>query len=117
TARFDSAAASFSVPARTAAVFVAHRPLADQTALLRGDVQALLASGGLKRGQATALSAILSAAERQLRLGNVRAARVELRAFVVLGEAFERTRLMDEDQGDALIAQARYILELIGEGH
>jgi pullulanase-type alpha-1,6-glucosidase len=115
TARFAKATGSFSVPARTAAVFVANRPPADQTALLRGDVQALVASGALKKGEGTALSAILSSAERQMRLSNLRVARVELGAFVLAVEALERTRQLGDADGDPLQTEARYILGLIGD--
>jgi pullulanase len=114
TARFDRAAGSFTVPARTAAVFVAMRPPADQVALLAGDVQALAAAGLLKRGNASALLAKLGAAERHLRQGALPPARGELGAFVNQVEALAKTGQLPAVQAEALLAEARAILALIG---
>jgi pullulanase/glycogen debranching enzyme len=67
TARLD--ADGFHVPARTAAVFWAARPAADQLRLLQADVAALVAGGALNHGQGNALHAKLASALRQLERG------------------------------------------------
>jgi pullulanase-type alpha-1,6-glucosidase len=114
TAIFEAATASFRVPGRTAAVFVAARPAADQVALLERDVEALVSSGVLERGSGRALLALLAGTERHLRHGAITAARAELRAFLLRVEALEKTGGLSEPQADALAAEANAILGLIG---
>ena len=114
TAAFDIAAGSFAVPARTAAVFVADRPLADQVALLEGDVQALVAGGVLNGGQGRALLAKLAVAERHLRHAAFAPARGELGAFANQVEALGRTNVLPAVQAEALREEALAILALIG---
>jgi pullulanase-type alpha-1,6-glucosidase len=114
TAAFDRGPGSFAVPARTAAVFVADRPPADQVALLEADVQALMSSGALNGGQGRALLAKLATAERHLRQGALAPARGELGAFVNQVEALGRANLLPAVQVEALLAEARAILALVG---
>jgi len=114
TAVFDAASGSFIVPARTAAVFVAPRPAADQVALLEGDVEALIAAAALSGGQGRALLAKLAAARRRLSRGHLPPARGVLGAFVHQLEAFERSGVLTEAQAAPVLAEARAILGLIG---
>ncbi len=102
------------MPERTAAVFVADRPLADQVALLEGDVQALVTRSVLNGGQGRALLAKLAVAERHLRQGALAPARGELGAFVNQVEAFGRTNVLPAVQAEALRAEALALLALIG---
>jgi pullulanase len=88
------ASGTFTVPARTTAVFVSRRPLDQQVALLRGDVAQ------------QSLRAKLDAAIAQIQKGNLNAAAAQLRAFIN-----EVNATMTGAQAAALIAEAEAILE------
>jgi pullulanase-type alpha-1,6-glucosidase len=113
TSAFDPGSGGFSVPARTAAVFVGPRPPADQVALLAGDVEALVAGGVLGEGRGRALLAKLEAARRHLARGHLRPARGALTAFVLQVRAWAASGVLTEAQAEALLAEARTILGLI----
>jgi pullulanase-type alpha-1,6-glucosidase len=109
TASYDSATGTFSVPARTAAVFVSPRPLDAQIALLIGDVDALVAAGALTHGQGNALESKLDAARRDLARGDLQKARDDLNAFIKQVEAFMKNGPLTGEQGNPLIEEAQAI--------
>ncbi|HET8797685.1 MAG TPA: alpha-1,6-glucosidase domain-containing protein, partial [Thermoanaerobaculia bacterium] len=92
---------TFTIPARTAAVFWSIRPLADQITLLLGDVtvQSLRAK----------LLAAIDSAQR----GNTNAARNQLNAFIHEVEAMVSTGRLSASTGAYLIAEANAILSTI----
>jgi len=112
---YDAATGTFGVPARTAAVFIAQRPVAEQLALLLDDVAALVADGVLSPGRGNALSAKLEAALAQVEHGNPLAAAGALGAFVNQVEAFVQAGILTAEQGQALIAEAEHIRSLLVE--
>jgi hypothetical protein len=113
TAKFTAASNTFTVPARTAAVFVSPRPAAERITLLEGDVSALVAEGALNAGQGNALRAKLSAAGQHLAHGNVGAARNSLDAFIHQVEAFEHAGILTGEQAGALEGEAREVMAML----
>ncbi len=113
TARFEPAQRSFSVPARTAAVFVEPRAAADRVALLVRDVEGLIARGLLGAGPGNALRAKLQAALASLARGQEGAAGRQLAAFVDQVEALVRSGHLPGVEGNALIGEAQEIRERI----
>ena len=102
TAAFDAATGTFTVPARTTAVFLGRRPVRDQIALLLADIERLLAQGVLNGGQATALSVTLPNAQAQLDRGTATPAANQLGAFGNQVAAFVGSGVLDRATGDAL---------------
>ncbi|HEX7185941.1 MAG TPA: pullulanase-type alpha-1,6-glucosidase, partial [Thermoanaerobaculia bacterium] len=82
TASFNAGTCTFSVPARTAAVFWVVRPAAEQLALLSGEIDDLVAAGGLSHGQGNALKAKLSAALQKVQQGQNGPAANQVQAFI-----------------------------------
>jgi hypothetical protein len=113
TASFDRGSGSFFVPARTAAVFIGHRPLDQQIALLGGDVDALVAAGALNVGEGEALKAKLDAARGDVAQGAVEAARGSLGAFLHQVQAFVDSRRLTSEQASALVEETQAILSQI----
>ncbi|HEV2913880.1 MAG TPA: pullulanase-type alpha-1,6-glucosidase [Pyrinomonadaceae bacterium] len=114
TASFNSGAGSFSIPARTTAVFLARRPLGDQILLLSGDVDRLIADGTLNAGQGNALKAKLNAALKQVEKSDRKMASNQLQAFINQVQAFVNTGVLPAVQGQALIAEANSIMGQLG---
>ena len=102
TSSFNRAAGSFSVPARTAAVFWSWRPVADQIRLLIQDVQAL----GLSAGNTNALLAKLQAALQQAERGNRTPAASQLGAFTNQVRDFASQGLLTEEDAERLTDNA-----------
>jgi pullulanase-type alpha-1,6-glucosidase len=92
------AGGTFTVPARTTAVFWSVRPIDAQIALLLADVTD------------NSLRAKLNAAMQSVQHGNLNAARNQLRAFIHEVEAMVRSGRMPAATGAALIAEAEGIL-------
>jgi pullulanase-type alpha-1,6-glucosidase len=112
TATFDPASGTFSIPARTAAVFWAARPAPAQLRLLRADVAALVATGVLNHGQGNALHAKLDAA--LLQVDGTPAAANTLRAFVAQVDALVRSGVLSAKQASGLREATEVLLEQIG---
>jgi pullulanase-type alpha-1,6-glucosidase len=104
TATFDRARGAFRVPARTAAVFWAFRPVAEQIALLRS------ATAGLAGVPGRSLDAKLAAAEAQARRGHERGAAGPLVAYLNELDALARTGRVDAAAAADLAEQARTVL-------
>jgi hypothetical protein len=113
TARFEPAPGAFSVPARTAAVFVAPRPAAERIRLLVRDVEGLVAQGLLSAGRGNALLAKLQAALASLARGQEEAAGHQLEAFVNQVEALVRSGHLPPGEGQALIREAQATAALL----
>jgi pullulanase-type alpha-1,6-glucosidase len=103
---YDPVSGTFTVPARTTAVFVAERPVAEQLDLLLRDVAELVADGALNGGQGNALSAKLEAALQQVERGNLTPARGQLQAFVHQVEALLWTGVLTEEEAKPLLDAA-----------
>ena len=104
-----SPSGAFSIPARTAAVFWAHRPAMEQIQLLIQDVDALEAAGVVNGGQANALRAKLEAALQQAERDNDNAAAHQLGAFLNQVRA-----ILTAEEAEALIANAELAVEELG---
>ena len=111
TASFDAATCTFSVPARTAAVFWATRPAAQQLALLAAEIDGLVADGTLDHGQGRALKAKLEAAQKKLRQGHDGPAAHQVGAFIHQVEALAAAGVLSPERAGDLIADAEAILE------
>ncbi len=110
TSSYEAATGGFEVPARTAAVFLQKRAVAEQLDLLIGDLEALHAAGVLNGGQANALRVKSQNAQASLALGQTGAAANQLQAFRNQVRAFpqggvltaEQAALLDGFAADAL---------------
>ncbi len=100
---FTSGTGSFSVPARTAAVFWANRPATEQIALLIQDVDHLIASGAITSGRGNALKAKLQAAQQQAQQGHSVPASGQLLAFIHQVQVFASQGFLPQDDADALV--------------
>ena len=107
-ASFDSATATFTVPAMTTAVFVESDPVT--LAGMIEQIQALMADGTLNHGQGTSLIQRLEAAERFACEGRPDMAVIALESFVRKVENFVRTGALSNEQGSALIEQAEVLI-------
>jgi len=114
TSTYDPATGTFGVPARTTAVFIAHRPAGDQIELLLEDVEALVAAGTLNPGQGNALAAKLNAALAQVEKGNPIPAIGALGAFINQVEALVQGGILTQEEGQALADEAEHLIGLIG---
>ena len=74
-------------------------------------VDALEGSGALNKGRANALMSKLDAAARQIERGNLKAAENQMCAFTNLVEAWIRTGVLTEEQGDPLLEFAYEIID------
>jgi pullulanase-type alpha-1,6-glucosidase len=106
-AAFAPATCGLELPARTAAVFVAWRPVEAQLELLLDDVGALASAGALNRGQGNALRVKLEHALARFRAGHLQAALGSLGAFIHQVEAFVRAGILTPEQAEPLLAAAR----------
>ena len=107
TASFNAATCTFSVPARTGAVFWAVRPAAEQLALLKGEVDKLVAAGALSGGQGNALKTKLNAAIQKLQQGQTGPAANQVQAFINQVQDLVSNGVLTAEQGQALIADAQ----------
>src|SRR5947209_174855 len=103
---FASASGSFSVPGRTAAVFWANRPVAEQIGLLIQDVTNLVAAGKLSSGRGNALQAKLEAAQQQAEADHATPAANQLSAFINQVQVFAGQGFLSQDDADALVTNA-----------
>jgi len=100
---FASGTGSFSVPGRTAAVFWANRPAAEQIALLIQDVDNLISAGTISSGRGNALQAKLQAAQQQAEAGHATPASGQLQAFINQVQVFAGQGFLSQADADALI--------------
>jgi len=114
TASWDGATGTFSVPGRTVAVFEAKRPIAEQLALLIGDVDALEAAGSLNQGQANALRVKLQGAIDALVKGQEAVAKNRLGAFENQVESLVTDGVLSPEEGALLLTRAAAILACLG---
>jgi hypothetical protein len=103
-----SSLGTFTVPKRTAAVFWANRPVAEQLDLLIADVEAL--AGTLGGGRANALEAKLLAARRHAARGNATPAIQQIEAFVIQTHVFANQGFLSAADAERLIEEANRIL-------
>ncbi len=113
TSSYDEAGGTFSVPARTTAVFVEFAPPQERIGYVIDDVNALVAGGTLNNGQGNALKAKLQAAIDQLNNGNTTPAINQLNAFVNQVNDFVEDGLLTQEQAQPLIEQAQSIIAQI----
>jgi hypothetical protein len=109
-AGFAPATGTLTVPARTAAVFWAERPAAEQVALLIADVEALVAAGALNGGQGQALIVKLEGVLARLAAGQTTPAVNRLEAFVHQVEDFVAAGVLTAEEGQALLDAAAVLL-------
>jgi pullulanase-type alpha-1,6-glucosidase len=111
---WDSTSATFTVPARTTAVFVAQRQAEDQLELVIGDIELLVEAGILNQGQGNALVSKLSNAIDSLERGRDNAAANQLGAFINHVYALVSAGILTQDQGNALISSVENAIDSIG---
>ena len=114
TASFNPAEGAFTVPGRTAAVFVRPRPALERRRLLSHDVEMLVAQGFLTDGRGKSLLAKLRAAAASLEAGHEGAAANQLGAFVNEVLALIRSNHLPAAQGQPLADEAKEIVVLLG---
>jgi hypothetical protein len=112
-AAFDQESGAFSVPGRTAAVFVEYASPEERLDLLVGEVEALMASGALNQGQGNALIVKLEGASDKLDDGKVKVAMNRLEAFVNQVHALVDDGILSFEQGQHLVDQAESIIRQI----
>jgi pullulanase-type alpha-1,6-glucosidase len=110
---WSDATSTFSLPARTTAVFVAKRSVGDQIDLLIEAIEALVDAGVLNSGQGNALMSKLLNALAKFENGQENAASNQLEAFINQVEDFVADGVLSAGQGAALIAAAEDILGTI----
>jgi len=96
------------------AVFEAKRPIAEQLALLIGDVDALEAAGSLNQGQANALRVKLQGAIDALVKGQEAVAKNRLGAFENQVESLVTDGVLSPEEGALLLTRAAAILACLG---
>jgi pullulanase-type alpha-1,6-glucosidase len=110
TSAWDAVTSTFSVPARTTAVFVAERSPQDQIDLVLDDISALVETGVLSKGEGNALSSKLKGAQAKLAKGGTKAAANQLAAFINQVESFMAMSILTLEQGTLLIATVENII-------
>ena len=110
TAVWDGGTSTFSVPARTTAVFVAKRAVADQIDLVIDDIAALVDDGVLNTGQGNALTVKLVNALDKFANGHANAAVNQLEAFINQVEDFVAEGILTPGQGTSLIAAVENVI-------
>jgi hypothetical protein len=110
TSQFDASTGSFSIPARTTAVFVEYELPQVRIGHLVEDVQALVTAGSLNGGQGNSLITKLESAIQALVRDNPVAAVNKLIAFVNEVSALIRSGVLSSDEGLPLINTARDII-------
>jgi hypothetical protein len=116
TSQFDPSTGSFSIPARTTAVYVEYEMPQVRIGHLIEDVQALVSAGSLNEGQGNSLISKLESAVQALNRGNPVAAVNKLAAFV--NEVYDHIRngVLTSEEGLPLIETARDIIWQIRAG-
>jgi pullulanase len=107
---WNSVTSTFSVPARTSAVFVAKRAVEDQIDLVIDDIDALVGNGVLNIGQGNALTVKLVNALNNLAESRAKAAANQMEAFINQVEDFVAEGILTPGQGTSLIAAVENII-------
>ena len=115
-ARFNKTTGTFFIPTRTVSVFVAYDAPTTRIMHLIEDVQALVDSEVLNKGQGNSLIVKLQAAIQSLKKGNVKAASNQLTAFRYEVEAFLKAGKLNAEQAQPLIDTANDIIYQIQGG-
>jgi pullulanase-type alpha-1,6-glucosidase len=109
TAKFNPATGSFTIPARTTAVFVEYEQPQVRLTNLIADVRALEAQGVLNRGQASSMVKKLESTIASLNRNQPTPAANQLNAFINEVKALMKARVLTHAQGWALIDAAEDI--------
>jgi len=115
-AGFNSTTGAFSIPARTAAVFVAYEAPTTRIMHLIEAIQALVDDGVLNTGQGNSLMVKLQAAIQSLNKGNINAASNQLAAFTQEVGALLKAGVLSVEQAQPLIDAAMDIIYQIRGG-
>jgi pullulanase-type alpha-1,6-glucosidase len=110
TASFNQATGTFSVPGRTAAVFVEYASPQERLGLLMDDVEALVATGVLNQGQGNALTVKLQGALEQLNKDKPNVAINRLEAFINQVYSLVDEGVLSPAQGQYLAGKAESII-------
>jgi pullulanase-type alpha-1,6-glucosidase len=113
TSTWVDGTSTFSVPARTTAVFVAKRAVEDQIDLVIDDIAMLIDDGVLNAGQGNALTVKLENALARFSRGQTNAAVNQLFAFIDQVEDFVADGILSPEEGAALIAAVEDIIATI----
>jgi hypothetical protein len=114
SSRFNRTTGTFTIPARTTAVFVEYEQPQVRLGQLREDVQALVSEGTLTSDQGNSLIAMLDAAIQALDEGNTLVARISLVAFGNEVFAQIRSGVLTSEEGSPLINSGQRHLRQIG---
>jgi hypothetical protein len=109
-AGFDQASGTFSVPGRTAAVFVQYASPQERLGLLIGDVHDLVAAGVLNQGQGNALIVKLQGALEQLNNDKPKVATNRLGAFINQVYSLVDDGVLSPAEGQYLAGKANSII-------
>jgi pullulanase len=110
SASFTSGTGSFSVPGRTASVFWANRPAADQIGLLIQDVTNLVTAGKLTSSRGNTLKAKLQSAQQQAQAGHATPASGQLLLFIAQVQVYASQGALPQADADALATNAAVAL-------
>ncbi len=116
TSHFDPSTGTFTIPARTTAVFVEYELPQVRIGHLIEDVQALVSAGSLNSGQGNSLITKLQSAIQALDRSNPVAAINKLVAFVNQMTDLIRDGVLTSEEGSPLINTARDIIWQIKAG-
>jgi hypothetical protein len=116
TSQFDPSTGTFTIPARTTAVFVEYELPQVRIGHLVNDVQALVSAGSLNGGQGNSLITKLESAIQALDRSNRVAAINMLVAFVNEVNALIRGGVLTSEEASPLINTARDIIWQIRAG-
>ena len=105
TSSYDAATSTFSVPARTTAVFTARRSMKQRIELLIGDVEGLVAVGVLSTDRGGALRAKLESVLARLAAGQHEGIGRELDGFSRRVEALATAGVLSAEQAEGLIGE------------
>ena len=114
--RFNQSTGTFTIPARTTAVFVEYEGAQARLGQLKDDVQTLVTEGRLTSEQGNSLIAKLDAAIQALDEGDSIAARIQLVGLVNEVSALIKGGVITSEEGFPLILTAQDIIWQIGAG-
>jgi hypothetical protein len=103
TAAFDIETGTFTVPARTAAVFVLEVPPQERLGRLIDEIESLVEAGRLNRGQGNALTSKLEQAIKHLDRENPQTALNVLNAFQNQVLAYVNGGVLTPEEGQGLL--------------
>lgn len=110
TSTFDAGAATFHIPERTTAVFVALRSPVVQLNLLLNDIDMLVANGTINPVQGLILKTSLQLALSDLQHGRVSRAIQKVNIFIVTVQIYRIAGILTNDEADDLIEAAQDVI-------